>query len=111
MLNHYVYPHWQAVKSPALEYSHFISLPLAIHPELVDKLTRFQSTILGDCHSKDADGNLNVVSTKETSEGEESSDTNKQASDGAVNLKVAHADDAKLGVTDLPIVSYLPKGG
>ncbi|XP_074572067.1 uncharacterized protein LOC141828524 isoform X2 [Curcuma longa] len=38
----------EAVKSPKLDYSHFISLPLALHPELVEKLTRFQKSILGD---------------------------------------------------------------
>ncbi|KAM0944605.1 putative protein kinase A anchor protein, nuclear localization signal [Dioscorea sansibarensis] len=37
----------EAIKSPSLDYSHFISLPLAIHPELVDKLHSFQNTILG----------------------------------------------------------------
>ncbi|GAB2225601.1 hypothetical protein Droror1_Dr00006398 [Drosera rotundifolia] len=38
----------KAVKSPSLDYSHFISLPLAIHPELIDKLTSFQKSILKD---------------------------------------------------------------
>ncbi|CAH1442513.1 unnamed protein product [Lactuca virosa] len=37
----------QGVKSSALDYSHFISLPLAIHPQLVDKLVNFQNSILG----------------------------------------------------------------
>ncbi|XP_072150218.1 uncharacterized protein [Setaria viridis] len=36
-----------AVQSRMLDYSHFISLPLAIHPDLVDKLNYFQSSILG----------------------------------------------------------------
>ncbi|GKA18770.1 activating signal cointegrator 1 complex subunit 1 [Tanacetum coccineum] len=36
-----------AVKSSALDYSHFISLPLAIHPQLVDKLVNFQNSVLG----------------------------------------------------------------
>ena len=38
----------QAINSPSLDYSHFISLPLAMHPELVDKLIKFQNSILGD---------------------------------------------------------------
>ncbi|KAK9149284.1 hypothetical protein Scep_008041 [Stephania cephalantha] len=38
----------EAVKSPNLDYSHFISLPLAIHPDLVDKLTDFQNSVLGN---------------------------------------------------------------
>nr|TKW11982.1 hypothetical protein SEVIR_5G007400v2 [Setaria viridis] len=37
----------EAVQSRMLDYSHFISLPLAIHPDLVDKLNYFQSSILG----------------------------------------------------------------
>lgn len=37
----------QTVKSSALDYSHFISLPLAINPQLVDKLVNFQNSILG----------------------------------------------------------------
>lgn len=35
----------EAVKSSALDNTHFISLPLAIHPQLVDKLVNFQNTI------------------------------------------------------------------
>jgi activating signal cointegrator complex subunit 1 len=38
---------FQAVQSRMLDYSHFISLPLAIHSDLVDKLNHFQSSILG----------------------------------------------------------------
>ncbi|KAM7254556.1 hypothetical protein ACFE04_003936 [Oxalis oulophora] len=38
----------EAVKSPSLDYSHFVSLPLAIHPALVDKLFNFQNSILGE---------------------------------------------------------------
>ncbi|GJV28336.1 activating signal cointegrator 1 complex subunit 1, partial [Tanacetum coccineum] len=36
----------EAVKSSALDYSHFISLPLAIHPQLVEKLVDFQNSVL-----------------------------------------------------------------
>ncbi|CAN6819431.1 unnamed protein product, partial [Brassica oleracea] len=38
----------EVVKSPSLDYSHFVSLPLAIHPELVAKLVNFQNSILGN---------------------------------------------------------------
>ncbi|XP_020578767.1 activating signal cointegrator 1 complex subunit 1-like isoform X2 [Phalaenopsis equestris] len=38
----------QAVKSPNLDYSHFISLPLGIHPELVEKLQNFQKSVLNE---------------------------------------------------------------
>ncbi|CAA0826920.1 Predicted eukaryotic LigT [Striga hermonthica] len=41
----------QAVNSRDLDYSHFISLPLAIHPGLVNKLVEFQNTILGTAAS------------------------------------------------------------
>ncbi|KAG9157119.1 hypothetical protein Leryth_022834 [Lithospermum erythrorhizon] len=47
----------QAVESPNLDYSHFVSLPLALHPELVDKLINFQNSILGKAEL-DQDDNL-----------------------------------------------------
>ncbi|KAG9449193.1 hypothetical protein H6P81_009158 [Aristolochia fimbriata] len=50
----------EAVQSPSLDYSHFISLPLAIHPELVGKLVNFQNSILGipdSCLEGDLDSN------------------------------------------------------
>ncbi|XP_076921544.1 uncharacterized protein LOC143582985 isoform X2 [Bidens hawaiensis] len=37
----------EVVKTPALDYSHFISLPLALHPPLIDKLINFKNSILG----------------------------------------------------------------
>nr|XP_016498379.1 PREDICTED: uncharacterized protein LOC107817119 isoform X2 [Nicotiana tabacum] len=36
-----------AVESQNPDYSHFVSLPLAIYPELVNKLINFQSSVLG----------------------------------------------------------------
>ncbi|XP_028556847.1 activating signal cointegrator 1 complex subunit 1 isoform X2 [Dendrobium catenatum] len=36
----------QAVKSPNLDFTHFVSLPLAIHRELVEKLEGFQKSVL-----------------------------------------------------------------
>ncbi|KAG9157120.1 hypothetical protein Leryth_022834 [Lithospermum erythrorhizon] len=47
----------EAVESPNLDYSHFVSLPLALHPELVDKLINFQNSILGKAEL-DQDDNL-----------------------------------------------------
>lgn len=41
----------EAVQSRQLDYSHFISLPLALHPDLVNKLNYFQSSILGEENS------------------------------------------------------------
>ncbi|XP_017425089.1 uncharacterized protein LOC108334018 isoform X2 [Vigna angularis] len=43
----------ESVNSRNLDYSHFISLPLAIHPELVNKLINFQHSILGNVSYKD----------------------------------------------------------
>ena len=48
----------QGIRSPFLDYSHFVSLPLAIHPELVEKLNDFQNSIIGDNHASD-EGNVN----------------------------------------------------
>ncbi|OIT05848.1 hypothetical protein A4A49_10974 [Nicotiana attenuata] len=36
-----------AVESQNQDYSHFVSLPLAIYPELVNKLINFQNSVLG----------------------------------------------------------------
>ncbi|XP_047330761.1 activating signal cointegrator 1 complex subunit 1 isoform X3 [Impatiens glandulifera] len=41
----------EVTKSSSVDYSHFISLPLAVHPELVDKLFNFQRSILGASNS------------------------------------------------------------
>ncbi|XP_078174632.1 uncharacterized protein LOC144568232 isoform X5 [Carex rostrata] len=44
----------EAVQSRMLDYSHFISLPLALHSDLVQKLVMFQSTILGEIAEGDS---------------------------------------------------------
>ncbi|KAJ4794483.1 Activating signal cointegrator 1 complex subunit 1 [Rhynchospora pubera] len=46
----------EAVNSRMLDYSHFISLPLALHPDLLKKLIKFQSTILGEIAVDDSGG-------------------------------------------------------
>ncbi|KAG1335057.1 hypothetical protein COCNU_03G011760 [Cocos nucifera] len=69
------------VKSPRLDYSHFISLPLAIHPELVEKLNHFQNSILGDAPSSQDD---NLESASVENEDEEQSESPSVA----VNLEV-----------------------
>ncbi|XP_016493817.1 uncharacterized protein LOC107813118 isoform X2 [Nicotiana tabacum] len=38
---------FSAVESQNPDYSHFVSLPLAIYPELVNKLINFQNSVLG----------------------------------------------------------------
>ncbi|KAG7997761.1 hypothetical protein I3843_01G226100 [Carya illinoinensis] len=92
----------EAVKSPSLDYSHFISLPLAIHPELVDKLFNFQNSILGNddgCLDDNQGSNSNEDGDRKL---------NKQV-DVAVELK---ADDDKehvnANITKIPLVSYPP---
>lgn len=48
----------EAIKSGGLDYSHFVSLPLAVHGELVEKVTDFQNTILDSCiEDRNADSN------------------------------------------------------
>ncbi|MQL91999.1 hypothetical protein Taro_024625 [Colocasia esculenta] len=47
----------EAINSSLLDYSHFVSLPLAIHPELVDKLNNFQNSILGNSSPDGNNGN------------------------------------------------------
>ncbi|KAL4559989.1 hypothetical protein LXL04_032137 [Taraxacum kok-saghyz] len=71
-----------AVKSPALDYSHFVSLPLAIHPQLVDKLFNFQNSVLG---------------LQNLTPNEASSSSSKDR------------ETFKVDVTKIPLVSYPPK--
>lgn len=99
----------EAVESSALAYSHFISLPLAIHPELVEKLTRFQSTILACSDSKDADGTMDVNLSDEASANVEIDDKTEKAPDVAVKLKVDDTNIVKGDIKDIPLVSYAPK--
>ncbi|CAH9056265.1 unnamed protein product [Cuscuta epithymum] len=56
----------EAVNSPNLDYSHFVSLPLAIHVDLVNKLNNFQSSILGATEVNE-EGNLESNSNEDTS--------------------------------------------
>ncbi|XP_021801399.1 uncharacterized protein LOC110745583 isoform X3 [Prunus avium] len=77
----------EAVKSQNLDYSHFISLPLAIHPELVDKLVNFQNSILGISDSC-VDEKLNSDSNEDTSENEGEDQKLEKGTDVAVELNV-----------------------
>uniref|UniRef100_A0A2P2L8T7 Uncharacterized protein LOC105635028 isoform X1 n=1 Tax=Rhizophora mucronata TaxID=61149 RepID=A0A2P2L8T7_RHIMU len=77
----------EAVKSPSVDYSHFISLPLAIHPELVGKLVNFQNTILGN----------NNASVDEKGDPVE------------VGVKVEDERHANVDSAHIPVVSYAPK--
>ncbi|XP_010098109.2 uncharacterized protein LOC21408906 isoform X2 [Morus notabilis] len=99
----------QAVKSPSLDYSHFISLPLAIHPELVDKLVMFQNSILG-CGDPRIEENVDSDSNEDYTEKEDEDQKLDKGPSVAAKLKV---DDDKEGVkvdiTNIPLVSYAPK--
>ncbi|KAG2315767.1 hypothetical protein Bca52824_018889 [Brassica carinata] len=77
----------EVVKSPSLDYSHFISLPLAIHPKLVEKLVNFQNSILGN-HSIAVDETTSVAV-----------DLNANSETRRVNVDIR----------SIPVVSYQPK--
>ncbi|XP_037410112.1 activating signal cointegrator 1 complex subunit 1 [Triticum dicoccoides] len=71
----------EAVQSPMLDYSHFISLPLAIHPALVEKLNNFQRSILRASAS-------NVDSDKDESLSEGSMEEIDEAANPSVSVKL-----------------------
>ncbi|CAN6570735.1 unnamed protein product [Malus baccata var. baccata] len=97
----------QAVKSSNLDYSHFISLPLAIHPELVDKLVNFQNSILGISDSG-VDDNPDNNSNEENSESEGEDQNLEKRPDVAVELKVeGDRQHVKVNLTNIPLVSYV----
>ncbi|KAH6832452.1 hypothetical protein C2S53_006907 [Perilla frutescens var. hirtella] len=89
----------KAVNSRDLDYSHFVSLPLAIHPELVDKLVDFQNKILGIA-ADGKDKNLDNDTGEEISDEEEEEEENHStASKVSVELKVEKADaDVEINV-------------
>nr|AFK33576.1 unknown [Lotus japonicus] len=101
----------EAVRSRNLDYSHFVSLPLAIYPELVDKLFDFQHSILGDGDSC-IDENLDTDSNEDedTTVVEEADQLSKKNADVAVELKVADdSESVKVNLTNISLVSYAPK--
>ncbi|MCD7453416.1 hypothetical protein HAX54_020832 [Datura stramonium] len=98
----------ETVKSRNLDYSHFVSLPLAIHPELVNKLINFQNSVLG-ITLVNQDENLECDSSGKTSdsEGEEQNLSEPRV---AVELKTEDSNDrVKVDITNIPLVSYSPK--
>ncbi|CAL9122429.1 unnamed protein product [Musa acuminata var. zebrina] len=74
----------EAVESPKLDYSHFISLPLALHPELVEKLNCFQNSIIGDSTFSD-DDDLEKESNDGTTDDEDNQSERQKV---AVRLEV-----------------------
>lgn len=96
----------QAVKSPNLDYSHFVSLPLAIHPDLVDKLLNFQKSILGSSNANENE-NLGSDSNGDTSEDEEKGQELVGGSEVAVKLNVENNSElVKVDLTKIRRVSY-----
>ncbi|XP_050234297.1 uncharacterized protein LOC126682607 [Mercurialis annua] len=91
----------EAVKSPNLDYSHFISLPLALHPELVDRLINFQNSILKE--------GVESNSNEDTTDNEKKDQESSKGNDVAVELKVEDDRLVKVDLTSIPMVSYAPK--
>lgn len=81
----------EAIKSPKLDYSHFISLPLAIHPELVEKLNDFQNTILGTSQPGQV-GNQNSDSSEDDLDDE---NMNRLDGDSTIVVNLKAQDDNK----------------
>lgn len=98
----------QAIKSPSLDYSHFVSLPLAIHPELVEKLINFQNSILGSSDSC-LDEAENSDTNEENTDNEVEVQQTVKASDVAVELKVEEESEQIKVNINIPLVSYPPK--
>ncbi|XP_006643952.1 activating signal cointegrator 1 complex subunit 1 isoform X2 [Oryza brachyantha] len=84
----------EAVKSPMLDYSHFISLPLAIHPNLVEKLNHFQCSILGTSSHVDSDKG------EDLSEGsmDEMDHEQKQVESPSVSIKMQVQEESSVRV-------------
>ncbi|XP_059639976.1 uncharacterized protein LOC132282344 [Cornus florida] len=99
----------EVVKSPRLDYSHFVSLPLALHAELVDKLFNFQNCILG-ISDPNQDESLDSDSNECASEDDDKDQLLDRASDVSVKLTVNNdSEHVKLGLTNIRRVSYPPK--
>uniref|UniRef100_A0A1J3JB40 Activating signal cointegrator 1 complex subunit 1 n=1 Tax=Noccaea caerulescens TaxID=107243 RepID=A0A1J3JB40_NOCCA len=85
----------EVVRSPSLDYSHFISLPLAIHSALVNKLVNFQNSVLGN-HGMPVD--------------EQDDQASRPTASVAVDLKAnSETNQVNVDIKSIPIVSYQPK--
>ncbi|PHT47323.1 hypothetical protein CQW23_11531, partial [Capsicum baccatum] len=97
----------QTVKSRNLDYSHFVSLPLAIHPELVNKLINFQNSVLGITVVNE-DEKLVCDSSGKTSDSE-GEERNLSEPRVAVELKTEGSNDrVTVDIANIPLVSYSP---
>ncbi|RDY01567.1 Activating signal cointegrator 1 complex subunit 1, partial [Mucuna pruriens] len=102
----------ETVNSRNLDYSHFISLPLAIHPELVNKLINFQHSILGNgsCMDENTDTETDSNEDEGTTDTKEVDQLSKENAGVAVELKVDdNSESVKVNLTNIPLVSYAPK--
>ncbi|KAL9323115.1 hypothetical protein ACSQ67_011168 [Phaseolus vulgaris] len=100
----------ETVNSRSLDYSHFISFPLAIHPELVDKLINFQHSILGNVSYKDESTDTDSNEEEGTADTKGVDQLSKENAGVAVELKVDdNSESVKVNLTDIPLVSYTPK--
>ncbi|KAK4771801.1 hypothetical protein SAY86_013576 [Trapa natans] len=97
----------EAVESRSLDYSHFVSLPLAIHPELVDKLFFFQKSILGnDVCPED----INIDTEYSESGSEYSEGRSQQVTNVAVKFSAEDGNEqVKVDISSIKCVSYAPK--
>lgn len=89
----------EAVKSPSLQYSHFISLPLAVHTELVEKLTDFQNSVLPLSGSAGKD-----ESDSDSDSNAESSNDDFEGTKIAVDLSVEdNTEHVKVEMLEIPV--------
>lgn len=95
----------EAVKSPNLQYSHFISLPLAVHTELVEKLTDFQNSVLtlsGSAGKEESDS--------DSDSNAESSDDDFEGTKIAVGLSVEdNTEHVKVEMLEIPVNNEISK--
>jgi len=95
----------EAVKSPNLQYSHFISLPLAVHTELVEKLTDFQNSVLSlsgtaGKEESDSDSASNAESSEDDFEGKKIT----------VDLNVEdNTEHVKVAMLEIPVNNEISK--
>ncbi|KAG6780447.1 hypothetical protein POTOM_013306 [Populus tomentosa] len=97
----------EAIKTN-LDYSHFVSLPLGIYPELVDKLVDFQNSILG-INYVSVDANVESDCNEDTSDIKNKGQELIEGDDVAVELKAEDDNHVKVDLTSMPFVSYPPK--
>ncbi|CAJ1955284.1 unnamed protein product [Sphenostylis stenocarpa] len=100
----------ETVNSQNLDYSHFISLPLAIHPELVDKLINFQHSILGDVSCKDESTDTDSSEDEGPTDTKDVDQLSKENAGFEVELKVDdNSELVDVNLNNIPLVSYTPK--